>query len=111
MISVSISSTFVFGALTISETVNQLVAGISIISFLFVLGGEVTQSIADLEGDKSKGVKSIAIINESKVAKRAKGLGIHRVPAVVIDGHLADCCKGPGPDEATLRAAGLGSPA
>ncbi len=42
------------------------------------------------------------------VAERAKTLGIRSVPAVVIDGKLADCCKGRGPDEATLKAAGLG---
>ena len=44
------------------------------------------------------------------VAERAKTLGIHSVPAVVIDGKLADCCSGRGPDEATLKAAGLGKP-
>jgi glutaredoxin 3 len=42
------------------------------------------------------------------VASRAKRLGIRSVPAVVIDGRLADCCAGRGPDEQTLRAAGLG---
>ena len=42
------------------------------------------------------------------VARRAKGLGIKSIPAVVIDGKLADCCTGQGPEEATLRAAGLG---
>lgn len=42
------------------------------------------------------------------VAGRATQLGIRSVPAVVIDGTLADCCAGRGPDEATLRAAGLG---
>jgi glutaredoxin 3 len=42
------------------------------------------------------------------VASRAKHLGIRSVPAVVIDGKLADCCTRRGPDEATLRAAGLG---
>jgi glutaredoxin 3 len=42
------------------------------------------------------------------VAKRAKSLSIRSVPAVVIDGWLADCCAGRGPDEATLRAGGLG---
>ena len=47
-------------------------------------------------------------MNEATVATRAKGLGIRSVPAVVIDGKLADCCAGRGPDEATLRAAGLG---
>jgi glutaredoxin 3 len=42
------------------------------------------------------------------VARRAKSLGIRSVPAVVINGTLADCCAGRGVDEATLRAAGLG---
>ena len=45
--------------------------------------------------------------NDIKVAQRAKALGISRVPAVVIDSKLADCCAG-GVNEATLRAAGLG---
>ena len=47
-------------------------------------------------------------MHDPKVANRAKGFGIRSVPAVVIDGKLADCCTGRGPDEATLRAAGLG---
>lgn len=45
------------------------------------------------------------------VAKRAKSLGIQRVPAVVVDGKLAECCAVSGPTEAGLRAAGVGSPA
>jgi glutaredoxin 3 len=44
------------------------------------------------------------------VASRAKRIGVRSVPAVVIDGRLADCCAGRGPDEQTLRAAGLGQP-
>ncbi|MCI0462763.1 MAG: thioredoxin family protein [Gemmataceae bacterium] len=51
---------------------------------------------------------SILDMNDPQVASRAKGLGIRSVPAVVINGKLADCCQGRGPDEATLRAAGLG---
>jgi len=47
-------------------------------------------------------------MNEPAVAARAKQLGIRSVPAVAIDGMLADCCAGRGPDEAALRAAGLG---
>jgi glutaredoxin 3 len=49
-------------------------------------------------------------IHNPEVASRAKRLGIRSVPAVVIDGQLAECCAGRGPDEATLRAAGLGQP-
>ena len=51
---------------------------------------------------------SVLDMNDAKVASKAKGLGVRSVPAVVIDGKLADCCTGRGPDEATLRTAGLG---
>ena len=44
------------------------------------------------------------------VATRAKALGILSVPAVVIDGKLADCCADRGPKLSTLQAAGLGQP-
>lgn len=47
-------------------------------------------------------------MNDRKVFSRAKSLGISSVPAVVIDGRLADCCTGREPQEATLRAAGVG---
>ena len=47
-------------------------------------------------------------MNEPTVASRAKGLGIRSVPAVVINGKLADCCAGRGPEEAELRKAGVG---
>ncbi len=49
-------------------------------------------------------------MNDPSVASRAKSLGIRSVPSVVIDGELAGCCAGRGPDEATLRSAGLGQP-
>jgi glutaredoxin len=51
---------------------------------------------------------SVLDMKDPTVASRAKSLGIRSVPAVVIDGKLADCCAGRGPDEGTLRAAGLG---
>jgi hypothetical protein len=49
-------------------------------------------------------------MHNPEVARRAKSLGIRSVPAVVINGTLADCCVGRGVDEATLRVAGLGQP-
>ena len=42
------------------------------------------------------------------VAAKAKQYGVRTVPAVAINGKLAGCCAGVGPDEATLRAEGLG---
>jgi glutaredoxin 3 len=53
---------------------------------------------------------TILDMRDPQVASRAKSLGVHSVPAVVIDGTLADCCAGRGPDEQTLRATGLGQP-
>jgi glutaredoxin 3 len=53
---------------------------------------------------------SVLDMNEPSVASRAKTLGIRSVPAVVIEGKLADCCAGRGPDEKVLKAAGIGQP-
>ena len=49
-------------------------------------------------------------MHKPDVAKRAKRYGVHSVPSVVVDGKLADCCAGRGPDERQLRAAGIGTP-
>ena len=49
-------------------------------------------------------------MNDPAVAEKASELGVRSVPAVAIDGKLAECCAGRGVDEATLRAAGVGSP-
>ncbi len=53
---------------------------------------------------------SILDMQAPTVASRAKSLGIRSVPAVVINGQLAECCAGRGSDETPLRAAGLGQP-
>ncbi len=53
---------------------------------------------------------SVLDMNDKKVAARATELGIRSVPAVAINGKLADCCAGRGVDESALRAAGIGQP-
>ena len=49
----------------------------------------------------------IAVLDmrQADVAAEAKRHGIRSLPAIVVDGRLADCCAGRGPDEATLRQA------
>jgi len=42
---------------------------------------------------------------QSETASKAKQFGIRSIPAVVIDGKLASCCAGRGPDERVLRSA------
>lgn len=69
--------------------------------------------------DTIKLVKSIACpscevtvlnVNDAEMAKRARALGVRSVPAVIVDGKLAGCCANRGPNEADLRAAGIGRP-
>jgi glutaredoxin 3 len=49
-------------------------------------------------------------MKDTAVANRAKSLGIRSVPAIIIDGKLADCCSGQAISEAALRAEGIGQP-
>ena len=53
---------------------------------------------------------TVVDMRDIDVARRAKQLGIQRVPAVVINGEVAACCIGAGVDEAILRQAGIGRP-
>lgn len=53
---------------------------------------------------------SVLNMNDAATASRAKQLGIKSVPAVVVDGKLASCCEGRGPDAESLKAAGVGQP-
>ena len=53
---------------------------------------------------------SILDMNDPAVSSRAKNLGVKSLPAVVIDGKLADCCAGRGPDIEALKVSGLGVP-
>ena len=47
-------------------------------------------------------------MNEPAAAQKAKEYGVRSVPAVVINGRLADCCSGRGPSEQVLRLEGIG---
>jgi len=49
-------------------------------------------------------------MHDADVAERAEILGVKSVPAVAVDGVLADCCSGQGIDSEALKAAGVGSP-
>jgi glutaredoxin 3 len=78
---------------------------------IFSAGCPACQETVDLVNEIACPSCKINVLNmnEDGVSKRAKELGIHRVPAVVIDGKLADCCLVSAPDEQSLRAAGIGN--
>ncbi len=48
---------------------------------------------------------NIRDMQETSVAADAKRLGIKSLPAVVVDGKLAGCCAGRGPNEVVIREA------
>lgn len=77
---------------------------------VFSSGCPACQDAIELVNRLTCGSCEVAILdmNDGNVAKRAKSLGIHAVPSVVINGQLIECCSGQGIDEAYLRAAGLG---
>ena len=79
---------------------------------VFSAGCPVCKETVDLVNRVACPSCEVSILNlrHPKVASRARRLGIRSVPAVVIDGKLAHCCMGRGPDESTLRVAGLGQP-
>ena len=79
---------------------------------VFNAGCSVCDETVSLIGDLACSSCKIVVLDmqDSDVADRAKNLGIRALPAVVIDGKLADCCAGRGVDEAVLKAAGLGVP-
>ena len=70
-----------------------------------------TDAIAEIR-DRACPSCDIVVLDmkDASVTARAKDLSIRLVPAVVIDGKLADCCAGRRPDMAVLGAAGLGQP-
>jgi glutaredoxin 3 len=44
-------------------------------------------------------------MQKAETTSKAKNYGVRSVPAVVIDGKLASCCAGRGPEEHVLAAA------
>lgn len=79
---------------------------------VFSAGCPVCQETVDLVNQIACPSCEVTILDmkDQAVAARARTLGIESVPAVAIDGQLADCCTGRGVDEATLRRAGVGQP-
>jgi len=79
---------------------------------IFSAGCPVCQDTIDLVNRMACPSCEISVLdmNNRDVASRAASLGVRSVPAVAINGKLADCCSGRGVDENILRNAGIGQP-
>ncbi len=79
---------------------------------IFSAGCPVCKDTIDLVNRMACASCEIRVLdmNDDEVAARATELGIRSVPAVAVNGKLAECCANRGVDESTLRAAGIGQP-
>ncbi len=62
MVSSSVGITFILGGMAVGEPWNQIVWCFALMAFLIDLGEEVAGDAMDVEGDKKRGSKSIAIV-------------------------------------------------
>ena len=67
MVGFTIAVPFLFGGVVVSGTVDFTVATFFLLAFLATVGREITKGIADVVGDKVKGVRTIAITKGTKV--------------------------------------------
>lgn len=67
---------------------------------------DVVELVNRIAGDS--GNVQVLDMHQEDVAAKAKEYGVQSVPAIAVDGKLADCCTGRGVDEATLKASGVG---
>jgi glutaredoxin 3 len=68
----------------------------------------VIQRVRSLAGPECN-IKVHDLRNEPSAIEAAKGRGVQRVPSVVVNGKLAECCTSGPVDDHVLRAAGLGA--
>ena len=61
MVSFSVAFTFLFGGIAVGEPWNKIVWTFGLIAFFIDLGEEIAGDAMDIEGDKKRGSKSIAI--------------------------------------------------
>lgn len=77
---------------------------------IFSAGCPACQSTIDLVNKIACPSCEIEVLDmhNAEVAKRAKQLGVKSVPAIAVDGKLANCCAGRGSTKAELCEAGIG---
>lgn len=68
MVSFSVAMTFILGAILVGDPWNKIVLTFSILAFFLDLGEEIAADAMDIDGDKKRNSKSIAIKMGRKVA-------------------------------------------
>ncbi len=71
MVAFCVAMPFLFGGIVVVGYINLLVAVFFLLAFLATIGREVTKGIADMEGDRTKNIRTVAL---SKGAHFAGGV-------------------------------------
>ncbi len=71
MVAFCVAMPFLFGGIVVVGYINLLVAVFFLLAFLATIGREVTKGIADMEGDRTKNIRTVAL---SKGARFAGGV-------------------------------------
>jgi geranylgeranylglycerol-phosphate geranylgeranyltransferase len=74
MVSSSVAITFILGGIAVGKPWNKIVWTFSLIAFLIDLGEEIAGDAMDMEGDRKRGSKSIAITLGRNFALRISGI-------------------------------------
>lgn len=79
---------------------------------IFSAGCPLCAEVVDMVKDLSCPSCDVNVrdMNDPVVSARAKELGIRTLPAVAVDGKLAECCANRGVDRTALQDAGIGVP-
>ncbi|MHA1594692.1 MAG: UbiA family prenyltransferase [Candidatus Baldrarchaeia archaeon] len=72
VVSACVAAPFLYGGIAVGVGVTHLLMIFALLAFFANLGREVNKGIVDVEGDKAKGIKTVAIsLGEDKAAKIA----------------------------------------
>jgi geranylgeranylglycerol-phosphate geranylgeranyltransferase len=74
MVSASVAITFVLGGIAVGQPWNKIVWFFSLQAFLIDLGEEIAGDAMDMDGDRKRGSKSIAILKGKSFALRISSL-------------------------------------
>jgi geranylgeranylglycerol-phosphate geranylgeranyltransferase len=68
LVSLSVAIPYIYGSVAVERAFDWLIYCLALTSFLANLGREVVKTIADVEGDKVRGVKSVARVHGLRFA-------------------------------------------
>jgi len=68
LVSTCVAIPFIYGSIVISNAVQANILIFALVAFLSNTGREITKGIVDVEGDKAKGIRTLAVRDNAKLA-------------------------------------------